>query len=85
MKLLIAEKLKEKKMTQKKLAELIGISAPYLTNIISQKRSCDMDLLEKIADALDVSVISLIDDERSSVISSFRTDEGSFEIRKVSM
>lgn len=85
MRLLIAEKLKEKKMTQKKLAELIGISAPYLTNIISQKRSCDMDMLEKIADALDVSVISLIDDERSSVISSFRTEEGNFEIRKVNM
>lgn len=82
MELLISKILKEKGMTQKKLAEMIGISASHLANIINQKRSCDMDLLDKIADKLGVSIVSLIKDDRSSIVSTFTTDEGSFEIRK---
>lgn len=83
MELLISNKLKEQNMTQKRLAELIGISRSHLANIINQKRSCDIELLEKIANVLNVSVISLIKDEHSSIVSTFKTDESVFEIRKI--
>ena len=83
MKLLIAEKIKEKGMKQKELAALIGISAPHLANILNEKRSCDVDLLQQIADALNVSITSLIADESSTVVGSFKNGDESFEIRRV--
>lgn len=83
MKLLISEKIKEKGIKQKELASLVGISASYLANILNGKRSCDVNLLQQIADALDVSITSLIADDSSIVVGSFRNGDESFEIRRV--
>ncbi len=83
MKLLIDEKIKEKGLTRKEVALLTGISPSHLTNIINGVRGCDMELLAKIADSLGVSVTSLIEDNTSQVVSTFRSGSDTFEIRRV--
>lgn len=54
----------EKGLKSKKLAEIIGISATHLSYILNGKRIPSVDVLEKIAKALDVSVGDLYGDDR---------------------
>lgn len=55
----IKELLKEKGMTQKELAEKMGITPPTLSVML--KNNMTMATLRKIARALDVDIISLYD------------------------
>lgn len=83
MRLLIEEKIREKGLSRKEVALAIGISQSHLSNVINGVRGCDTDLLSKIADGLGVSVTSLIEDEKSKVVSTFRDGNETFEIRKI--
>ena len=52
---------KSKKMTQEKLAELIGLDIPNISNIERGKRFLSSTTLEKLVDALNVSAKDLFD------------------------
>ena len=54
---------KSKKMTQEKLAELVGLDIPNLSNIERGKRFLSSATLEKLIKALDVSAKDLFDFE----------------------
>lgn len=51
---------KGKKLTQKELANKIGISNTYLSEIENNSRKPNIDLVKTIADALDVNFLYLI-------------------------
>ena len=57
----IQEIRKSKKLTQEKLAELIGLDTPNLSNIERGKRFVTSETLEKIIKALNVSEKELFD------------------------
>ena len=59
----IQEIRKSKKITQEKLAELINIEPPNLSNIECGKKFMTADTLEKIIEALDVNEKDLFDFE----------------------
>lgn len=56
------EKRKEKKMTQVEFAKKAGISTNYYASIEQGKNSPSLELLVRIARALDVSVLYLLND-----------------------
>lgn len=51
-------------ITQKELAELIGTAAGSLAHIEKGTRNPSLDVLYKIADALNVSILNLLTDEK---------------------
>ena len=57
----IQELRKSKKFTQEKLAELIGLDTPNLSNIERGKRFVSSETLERIIKALDVEEKELFD------------------------
>ena len=57
----IQEIRKSKKLTQEKLAEMIGLDTPNLSNIERGKRFVTAETLEKIINALGVSEKNLFD------------------------
>ena len=57
----IQEIRKSKKITQEKLAEMIGLDIPNISNIERGKRFVSSTTLEKIIDALDVDAKELFD------------------------
>ena len=59
----IQEIRKSKKMTQEKLAEMIGLDTPNLSNIERGKRFVTSETLEKIINALNVREKDLFDFE----------------------
>ena len=59
----IQEIRKSKKLTQEKLAEMIGLDTPNLSNIERGKRFVTAETLEKIINALDVNEKDLFDFE----------------------
>ena len=63
MKLRIKEVLKEKGLTSVWLASQIGITQPNMSNIVSCKTNPSLDTLERIAEALNVSIIELFEPE----------------------
>lgn len=52
----IAELRKERGMSQTQLAEAIGMAQPNLANIEAGRFSTTIDVLERIADALDATI-----------------------------
>ncbi len=52
-------------MPQGALAEKVGISQGFLSLLEQGKRSLDLDLLERIAQALDCSIADLLPSEES--------------------
>lgn len=48
--------LKEKKLPQYKVEELVGMGRGYLTNVVNNKHAVNVWLLQEIAVALDVDV-----------------------------
>jgi len=52
-------------MSQGELAERIGISQGFLSLLEQGKRSLDLDLLERIAQALDCSMTDLLPPEEN--------------------
>lgn len=50
-------------MTQQKLAELAGVSQPYIHDLENNNRGAKRDTLERIANALGVSVDELTEEK----------------------
>jgi transcriptional regulator with XRE-family HTH domain len=48
-------------LSQQQLAEKAGISKPYLSQLESGKRNGTTDILQKLAQALNVSIEELVD------------------------
>ena len=61
MELRIKEILKIKRLTSVWLASQIDITQPNMSNIVSGKSSPSLETLEKIADALGVSIVELFE------------------------
>ena len=61
MQLRIKEASKSQGVSITKLAELVGITQPNMSNIANGKTSPSLDLLERIAAALNVSVSELFE------------------------
>lgn len=65
-KVLVGSRMKEKRvaleLTQVELSTLCGISSRYYSSIENGKNSPSLETLEKISKALDVSVVSLLND-----------------------
>lgn len=53
-------------LSQEDLAEALGISQGYLSNLERGQRSLDVKLLERIAQALKCSMAELLDEERKT-------------------
>ena len=68
MNLRIKDVLKKKGIKSLALAEIIGIAQPSMSNIINNKVAPSLDTLEKIAEALEVSVSDLIDEPKKGSI-----------------
>lgn len=83
MKILIKERMKEMGISHGELAEKMGISQSSLTKRLNGYSQIRLDFLKKLADALDISVVSLIEDERCERVGSFTTEGKSYEIRKI--
>ncbi len=82
----IQEIRKSQKLTQEKLAEMIGLDTPNLSNIERGKRFLSAETLEKIIKALNVSEKDLFDFEHlktreeliksiNEILSSSKTNE----------
>ncbi len=67
MKLRLKEILADKGMKQVTLAERVGVEKGYVSELVSGKKVPSIPTLEKIADALGVSIIELIADDRSAL------------------
>lgn len=83
MKLRIKEILKEKGISQIELAHALGITPVGLSQRMNGHLSCTTEFMEKVAKVLGVSVVSLIEDDTSRVVSTFTSGEKHFEIREV--
>ena len=83
MKLRIKEILKEKGMSQIELAQELGMTPVALSQRMNGHLSCTTEFMEKVANVLGVSFISLIEDDTSRVVSTFTSGEKHFEIREV--
>ncbi|MSU01796.1 helix-turn-helix domain-containing protein [Tissierella pigra] len=59
----IKELMKLKKVTSKELAEIVDVSPTHISYVINNKRYPSVELLEKIADVLEVSVDEFFKDE----------------------
>ncbi len=59
---------KSKGMSQATLAELVGVSVNYIGQIELADRHVGLDLLEKIAMVLDISIISLLFEVKSATL-----------------
>lgn len=68
MQLRIKEVSKSKGVSITKLAELVRITQPNMSNIANGKTSPSLDLLERIATALEVSVPELFAPQPSNTI-----------------
>ncbi|QEZ68022.1 XRE family transcriptional regulator [Paraclostridium bifermentans] len=79
---------KEKGLTQKELAEKIGVSGAYIQQIENNKKNPSIKTLNKISSALGVTIQELIAGEKQQVeiiekdITQFSTDELLKEIVK---
>jgi transcriptional regulator with XRE-family HTH domain len=62
----IKEIMKEKKMTSKELAAKMGISPPSVS--VAIRGNMTIDMLKRIAAALDVSVADLFEEKKGDVI-----------------
>lgn len=61
----IKELMRAKKVTSKELAEITGVTPTHISYIINNRRQPSLDLVEKIAAILDVSVNELFNSESS--------------------
>ena len=68
MQLRIKEVSKSQGISITKLAELVGITQPNMSNIANGKTSLSLDLLERIAAALDVPVPELFAPQPTNTI-----------------
>jgi transcriptional regulator with XRE-family HTH domain len=73
---------KEKKLTQEALAKIVGVSRPTMVNYENGKRKPDYEILQRIADALDVSIDMLLGREENEVMNKMKNDVPLDEIAK---
>lgn len=64
----IKEICKEKGITLNVLAEKIGVSQPSISGIATGRQKPSLDTIEKLAEALEVSVSELFDTPKEGVI-----------------
>lgn len=57
----LKEILKEKKISEQDLANKLGVTRQYVNAIAKERSSCSLDTLARIADTLDVPIVSLFD------------------------
>ena len=57
----------EKKISQERFAELCGLHRTYISDIECFRRSISLDNIQKIADALEVSIFEFLDIEIKSI------------------
>ena len=92
----IQEIRKSQKLTQEKLAEMIGLDTPNLSNIERGKRFLSAETLEKIIKALNVSEKDLFDFEHlktreeliksiNEILSSSKTNEIQYYYRLINL
>lgn len=83
----IQEIRKSKNLTQEKLAEMIGIDTPNLSNIERGKRFLSAETLEKIIKSLDVREKDLFDFEhlksKDDLINSINTILNESDIKEI--
>lgn len=83
----IQEIRKSKKLTQEKLAEMIGIDTPNLSNIERGKRFVSSDTLEKIIKSLNVKEKDLFDFEhiksKNELINSINKILNEFDMKEI--
>jgi len=58
----LASALSRRQLSQRGLAEKMGIAHPYLSRIINRKSTPTLDFVEKVAIALDVPVVEMLTD-----------------------
>ena len=92
----IQEIRKSQKLTQEKLAEMIGLDTPNLSNIERGKRFLSAETLEKIIKALNVNEKDLFDFEHlktreeliksiNEILSSSKTNEIQYYYRLINL
>ncbi|WP_065218082.1 MULTISPECIES: helix-turn-helix domain-containing protein [Butyricimonas] len=80
----IKEILQEKKMTVSVLADTIGITRANMSNIVNGKTNPKMETLEKIAKALNVSIIELFAQvEKTDILGIIRVKDIFHEVKSV--
>lgn len=68
--------MKEKKLSQRQLAKLSGVSLSTINGMLDGKKSYSTENLIAIADTLDISLDRLLrDEEKSSGVESFPTTQ----------
>jgi transcriptional regulator with XRE-family HTH domain len=83
MKIYLEERLKESGISKDELAKRLGISNSSLTKKLNGPSRTNLQFLESVADALGISVFSLIDDEKYVKVGTFQSDGNTYEIRKI--
>jgi len=80
----IKEILQEKKMTVSMLADIIGITRANMSNIVNGKSNPKMETLEKIAEALGVSVVELFSPvEKTDILGIIRVKGVYHEVKSI--
>ncbi len=80
----IKEILQEKKMTVSVLADTIGITRANMSNIVNGKSNPKMETLEKIAKALNVSVVELFSPvEKTDILGIIRVKDIYHEVKSI--
>ena len=82
MKIYLEERLKESGISKDELAKRLGISNSSLTKKLNGPSRTNLQFLESVADALGISVFSLID-EKYVKVGTFQFDGNTYEIRKM--
>lgn len=57
----LKELREEKRMSQRDLCRLVGVSQPFLCDLEHGRRNATIDTWQKIADALDVPITELLE------------------------
>lgn len=82
MRLLINERIKEAGITKYELAEKLGMSASSLAKRLNRQAKIDVQFLESLAKALNISVVSLMDDDASECVATYNADGYTYEVRR---
>lgn len=59
--------MKSKRVTSKDLAKSVGVSTTHISYVLNSKRVPSIELLEKIADVLNVSVSEFYNEENTTI------------------
>ncbi len=57
----LKEILEKKGMSEQDLAKLLGVSRQYVNSIVKERRSCSLQMINKLAEVLEEPVASLFD------------------------